>query len=312
MDLPLITRAHLNHPLEGIQPPEGVQRKKHLFTLLCLALLFAAGCAGPLSYTYNPKPPEQITKLREPITVRVNEFTDARETASLDERGRRTIGRIAADTIVSDMSDKSLVLSEDIPKIITTAFIKELGWAGYTVKTGADAQNNADYVITGEIKAFSLDIGARDKISIAVSARLVDGKNGNTIWSDEETYENDRYAGSSGNSRLSITNYISLSLSRLVRKALSEASEPIRYTRYAPPALKEAAPATGKLVIKTDPEHGKVYLNEVYYGLTPLDSEIEIGIYDLTLKLDGFKDGKEKISVRKGQTTEIDMKLEKK
>lgn len=242
--------------------------------------------------------------------MRVDEFTDARETASLDERGRRIIGRIAVN--VSDMSDTSLTLSEDIPKIVSTAFIKELGWAGYTVKTNADAQNNADYVITGEIKAFSLDIGARDKISIAVSARLVDGKNGNTIWSDEETYENDRYAGSSGNSRLSITNYISLSLSRLVRKTLSEASEPIRYTRYAPPALKEAAPATGKLVIKTDPQHGKVYLNEVYYGLTPLDSEVEIGIYDLTLKLDGFKDGKEKISVRKGQTTEIDMTLERK
>ena len=306
MELPLITRAHLNHPAKV------VQRKKHLFTLLYSALLFVAGCAGPLSYSYNPRPPEQITRLHEPITVRVEEFTDARETASLDERGRRTIGRIAVNAIVSDMSDKSLTLSEDIPKIITTAFIKELGWAGYTVKTNADAQNGADYVLAGEIKTFSLDIGARDKITIAVSARLVDGKNGNTIWSNEETYENDRYAGASGNSRLTITKYISLSLSRLVRKTLGEASEPIRYTRYAPPASKEAAPETGKLVIKTDPRHGKVYLNEVYYGLTPLDSEVETGVYDLTLKLDGFKDGKEKISVRKDQTTEIDMKLEKK
>jgi len=287
-------------------------RKKHLFTLLCSALVFAAGCAGPLNYSYDPKPPEQITKLREPITVRVGEFTDARETASLDERGRRTIGRIAVDVIVSDMSDKSLTLSEDIPNIVASAFVKELSWAGYTVKTGADAQNDADYVLTGDIKTFSLDVGARDNISIAVFAKLVDGKNGNTVWANEETYKNDRYAGSSGNSRLSITNYISSSLSQLARRTLNEAGEPIKYIRYAPLSAKVAAPATGKLVINTNPQHGKVYLNGVYYGLTPLDSEVETGIYDLTLRLEGFKEEKERISVRKGQTTEMDVRLEKK
>ncbi len=291
------------------KPRSTPPRKKTLLPLFYSAFFFITGCAGPLIYSYDPKPPEHITKLREPVTVLVDVFADKRASASLDERGRRKIGNVTVT--VSDMSDTEIVLSEDISQIVSAAFMKELIWAGYTAKTPAGAQKDADYILSGEVKEFSLDIGNRDKIAIVLNVNLVDGKTGKTVWSDEEAYKNDRYAGSSGNSRLSISKYISSSLSQPVRKTIQEAAQTIAYARVAPPAAKEAATATGKLIITTNPTRGKVYLNEIYYGLTPMNAEIEQGVYELTLKLDGFKNAKEKISVRKGQTTELELKLEK-
>jgi len=62
--------------------------------------------------------------------------------------------------------------------------------------------------------------------------------------------------------------------------------------------------------IKSAPTRAKVYIEGVYYGLTPLALKMAPGIYELEIRQKGYRDGAEKISVREGETTEVEMELE--
>ena len=86
------------------------------------------------------------------------------------------------------------------------------------------------------------------------------------------------------------------------------------------PAVNSAAPAqafapqaaatSGLLLVNTRPARAKVYVNAVYYGLSPLRLEMEPGMYTISIKLDGYKKTIEKVSVRKGDSTEMDVGLQ--
>ena len=73
----------------------------------------------------------------------------------------------------------------------------------------------------------------------------------------------------------------------------------------APPA------STGLLLVNTSPPRALVYLNGVYYGLSPLRVEIEPGVHALEVKLKGYQAVTEKVSVRKGDKTEMELNLER-
>lgn len=82
----------------------------------------------------------------------------------------------------------------------------------------------------------------------------------------------------------------------------------------APPApvyMPRPGATTGLLLVNTSPSRAKVYLDGVYYGLSPLRLEIEPGIYATSVKLEGYKMVTEKISVRKGDSTEVELSLER-
>jgi hypothetical protein len=68
---------------------------------------------------------------------------------------------------------------------------------------------------------------------------------------------------------------------------------------------------TGLLVLNTKPSRAKVYLDGVYFGMTPLRVEVDAGVHEVSVRLDGYKAGAEKVSVRKGDTTELEMVLER-
>ncbi len=76
---------------------------------------------------------------------------------------------------------------------------------------------------------------------------------------------------------------------------------------YAP----QATATGGLLLVNTSPARAKVYLNEVYYGLSPLRLEIEPGVHSIDVKLEGYKTVSEKVSVRKGDSTEMELRLER-
>lgn len=76
---------------------------------------------------------------------------------------------------------------------------------------------------------------------------------------------------------------------------------------YAP----QATATSGLLLINTNPTRAKVYLDGVYYGLSPLRLEMEPGVHALSVKLDGYKMVVEKVSIRKGDSTEMDISLER-
>lgn len=80
----------------------------------------------------------------------------------------------------------------------------------------------------------------------------------------------------------------------------------------APPAYVPHAGATsGLLLVNTSPARAKVYLDGVYYGMSPMRIEMEPGIHAISVKLEGYKMVTEKVSVRKGDNTEMELGLER-
>ena len=79
-----------------------------------------------------------------------------------------------------------------------------------------------------------------------------------------------------------------------------------------PPAYMPRASATaGLLLVNTNPQRAKVYLDGVYYGLSPLRLEMEPGVHAISVKLEGYKMVTEKVSVRKGDNTEMELNLDR-
>jgi PEGA domain len=73
-----------------------------------------------------------------------------------------------------------------------------------------------------------------------------------------------------------------------------------------------AAPSTkGIFSVNTVPSKAKIYGDDVYYGTSPLKLELDPGVTVFHFKLDGYKTVTQKVSIRRGETTELEVKLEK-
>jgi len=79
----------------------------------------------------------------------------------------------------------------------------------------------------------------------------------------------------------------------------------------SPTYTPHASATNGLLLVNTNPERAKVYLDGVYFGLSPLRLELEPGVHAISVKLLGYKMVSEKVSVRKGDSTEMDLDLER-
>lgn len=278
-----------------------------IFPFLALLLLVFTGCAGPLEVKYDPKTPGQF-KSSEPVPVFVGKFSDKRELAKDDPR---TIGKIEAT--VADISGAKLTLSRDITEIVEEAYRKELALSGFTVVGEA---GKARYMVEGEINEFRLDIGTRDEAAIDLAAGFNDAHSGQTIIKAAGVERSDRFAGVMGNSRNTISNFLAASLQKAVRSSISAAGPRLTATVRAPspgeaPEKSQHEKAGGTIKLNSAPGAAKVYIDGVYYGLTPLETRLAPGIYEVVLKQRGFTPVTEKVSVREGELTELDTELEK-
>lgn len=80
----------------------------------------------------------------------------------------------------------------------------------------------------------------------------------------------------------------------------------------APPAAVPFTSTTsGLLVVTTTPARAKVYLDQVYYGLTPLRVEVDPGVHAISIKLEGYRMITDNVSLRKGGVTEMELNLER-
>ncbi|MDD5179902.1 MAG: PEGA domain-containing protein [Gallionellaceae bacterium] len=79
----------------------------------------------------------------------------------------------------------------------------------------------------------------------------------------------------------------------------------------APSYTPHATDTSGLLLVNTNPPRAKVYLDGVYFGMSPLHLEMEPGVHAISVKLEGYKMVTEKVSVRKGDNTEIELNLER-
>ncbi len=283
----------------------GIQKKIPLI----IFLLLVAGCTGPLQVNYNPAPPAEPGEFEAPVTILVTPFVDAR-----NSEDPLAIGDISVT--VSDMTARRLVLEKNPTEIVTTAFQEELSLAGYTVVRAGEGE--AGYVLGGELREFRLDLGSRDEIAVEIFSRVSTKKEGRVVWEGVKRESGDRFAGVMGNSRRTISNYISTTLSKVLRKTIADLGPLMvsgdaasSYTHTPGPAKTPIPPppGQGRLVISTDPPRVKVYLDGVYYGLTPTSIDIEPGVYDLTLTHPGLKDYAERVAVRAGRATVLESSL---
>ncbi len=350
--------------------------------LICVgaALLLGAGCArmpsisipnpldlvaGPSTIHLDVSPqPGALPLLRagQSVSLAVADFTDARP----GNPGRK-IGNIRAT--VTNMHGTELSLDQDVNSLLQTVASKQLAADGFRL---AGSGENAEFRLSVTTKAFSLNIAGTDDLTITADVIVREGKSGDVVWSGVVTERVDRYAGVSGNSRATITDYLgegvlvfSGKISAVVRDSLAKAypqsltvsqQRPIASisgvsaTKAATPkesypaagagaatatvpavapstavvavpkatALPEEKPAaqaviatTGSLVLTSIPSRAKVYVGDVYYGLTPLTLDLSVGVSQMYFKLEGFKSASEKVSVRRGETTELEIKFQK-
>ncbi len=318
----------------------GRMSKLFRFGIYAVVLLGVAGCSSMSSFSptsaalqldiTSKLTPGQIVHPKSPVVLRVAEYADARSAAP-----SRKIGDINAT--VFDMLGAELLM-ENVANTVTAAMRNQISASGFQTDTedGKAAAGSADFEVSGVIREFSMNIGGRDEVSIVVETTLRDVRSGSVLWSGSVAEKADRYAGVNGNTRRSIARYLSGALARVsadTRDAISASvmqvypekfAQAVPASAVAPGANVLVAPSerrtisaparstmTGQLAVTTIPSRAKVYVAGVYYGLSPLKLELEPGIYTTDIKLDTFKTATEKVSLRKGETTELEITLEK-
>lgn len=269
--------------------------------------------------------------------LRFTQYDDQRQVVN-----PRFLGQIKSR--VRGIIGSELIMDQDIAVIATAAIKERFDAEGYQVLEGGEA-NKALFEVSGVIKELTLNIKGRDDINIAIETTLKDAATGKVVWSGLVTEKNDRFAGVSGNNKQDVDKYLNKGLRVVSGKTVEAVSASLMAARpelfnltpgtkpikgvdvyVAPPAAAATLPipvapavqagissanaVAGLLSVNTNPSRAKVYLDGIYFGLSPLRSEIEPGIHEVVVKLNGYKDATEKVSVRKGDNTELELSLD--
>ncbi|MBI4746183.1 MAG: PEGA domain-containing protein [Deltaproteobacteria bacterium] len=214
-----------------------------------------------------------------------------------------------SDKILLDKEKK-----EDVATFVTGAISSHLTAAGFDIKDWSlelEDSNETDLVMSGEVGKFRLDIGPRDEIEMQLAVSLNSKKTGKVLWSGVVTEKDDKYAGVMGNSRKTIAGYITKTLRTVINKTLKEVNESIQTAVITGIKDMTIPEGVGRLVIRTEPPRAEVYTGAIYHGMSPLSIYLEPGISEVTFRLKGFKEMREKVSIRNRDVTEIDRILEK-
>ncbi len=266
--------------------------------VLFFFVLLVSACTGPLSIKYAPRSQPSI---KTPVLIGIEKIIDAREVKG----DKRNIGNVASP--VADYYREDIVLADDVAHIVNEAFREELKSAGFLV---ADKSGEARFSLSAEVRQFKIDIGARDFVEIGLLVSIVDAHSGKVVLSEAYSEKAERFAGIAGNTRKSISGFISLTLSKAIERALRDASSRIDSFGGGAVEAAGAGEAKGRIVINTEPRRAEVYLDNVYFGLTPLSVEIKQGVYKITIKQRGFKETAIQVSIRRNDTTELEIRLE--
>lgn len=276
---------------------------------------------------------------RHAATLRISQYIDQRQVGN-----PRYLGQLTSR--IFGVSGNELFMDQDIAVIATNAIRRRFDSEGFRVLESGDA-SNALFEVSGVIKELTLNVKNRDDINISIETTLKEAATGKVVWSGLVTEKNERFAGVSGNSKKDVDAYLNkglrvvsgktveaISASLMARPEMFNLSHGTKVIKgvdvyVAPPAaLPITSPAigvsaaaqpgtspvnatTGRLTVSTNPARAKLYLNGVYFGLTPLRSEIESGVHEVVVQLNGYKPAAEKVSVRNGENTELELNLER-
>ena len=285
---------------------------KSLYSMVfLLTMLLLSGCAGPLSIAYRPGVIPDLSQAKGHPVILLKPYVDIREGVEPHYIGKVT-------EVVTDMNSDKILLDkekkEDVATFVTGAMRTHLTAAGFIVKDWSlelEDSNETDLIMSGMVKRFRLDIGPRDEIDIEIASSLTSKKSGKVLWAGVVSEKGDRFAGVMGNSRKTIAGYISKSLRTAINKTLKEVNENIQMAVITGIKDMSIPEGVGRLVIRTEPPRAEVYTGAIYHGMSPLSIYLEPGISEVTFRLKGFKEMREKVSIRNRDVTEIDRILEK-
>lgn len=286
--------------------------------IIILAALLS-GCGGPLQYAYAPSTPETPGESAEEGTsIYISPLQDNRK----DVTDTHKIGELHATVL--DISGTKLLLTKEPAVVVREALVWEFTRKGFKVR-GDASKENSDYILKAGLEKFHLDIASKDTIDIALKIEVINLSTNTTAWSGVAEVSDSIYAGVSGNSRRTISRYITASLEKVIQNTLNQTEEAIKkdfsaHTQTQPFSGQitkadkrgpEENASTGVLGISTLPTRAKIYLNHIYYGLSPQRLHLKPGIYNLIIKKDGFLDYSEKVAVDRERETEVVERLRK-
>ena len=274
-------------------------------------------------------------------TLRIRPYLDARGGSDA-----RLLGRF--DTRIRGLSGTQLRLNKDLAIIATEQMKQQFSNAGFTVLAD-DA--NAKFELTGVVKTLTLNSLSRDEISIVLETSVSEIATGKVIWQAAVNQKNSHFGGVAGNNRDDIVEFLYRELGVVTGKTVSAvnsllmASYPALFNLTpgtktidgvtvlsAPLAVTsvdtvvpvvQVAPTTpttpttsmvlrtGVLRVSSQPSRAKIYVDGIYYGVSPQHLELDAGIHNLTAKLLAYKTATEKVLVRQGEATELEFNLSK-
>ena len=316
-------------------------RRSFLYFLSGLMMFGLAGCSGlmdgsnEISVRESLQPSPDAPKVKYAASIRVAGYTDERKVGDA-----RKIG--VAKVRVVGMTGSDIRLDRDVTEVVAASVRKRLDDTGFQMLERDD--QSALFELTGVVRELSYDAKERDYVSILVETTLKEVATGKVVWSGEVAQKSDRFAGVSGNGKEDIAAYLQKELGIVADKTAEAISTALMASRselfnlmpgtkaipgvtvYSIPGTTTPVPTTptptmpalansqltnGQLSVRTEPPHAKVYLDDVYYGLSPIHVEATPGIHTVHAKLKGYRTAVEKVAVRKGETTELELQLEK-
>lgn len=309
-----------------------------LRSFACLAFIATLPVSGNLyAGWFNSDDTIHIVDNKKSKAPAVKHAASIHITGYTDERTGLAPKKIGITTeLVSGISGKELILDRDVAEVVGSSIRKRFDDAGFQILDDASAL----YELSGAIKELTYNVKARDEISLAIQTTLKETASGKVVWSGIVIEQGDRFAGISGNNKSDIASFLQSKLGIVTKKTFDAISTSLMASRpdlfnlapgtkaidgvtvlqatgisgTAPVASsgnKTAASNNGTLVLSTQPARSKVYLDGIYFGMSPLRTEVEVGIHEISVKSNGYKAATEKVSVRKGETTELELTLER-
>ena len=272
-----------------------------IFGLAGVALTGCASLSGnEIQVSENAQPNSNAAKVKYLASVRIAGYVDGRNVGN-----PRKIG--INEERVFGLSGKDLMLDRDVTDVVADFMRRRMDDAGMQVLAKDDA--SALFELSGVVKELRYDVKARDHVLIKLETTLKEAATGKVVWAGEVEQKDERFAGVSGNSKSDIADYLKQQLgivtgkttdainsmlvatrpelfnvapgARLIPgvKVFATPSTAVSVTPASAPAVPEAndqprvLPANGVLVVKTEPDRAKVYLDGVYFGMSPLRAE---------------------------------------
>jgi hypothetical protein len=280
--------------------------------------------------------------LKYAATLRVSNYVDKRKTTN-----PRYLGVLKGR--VTGMSGDEILMDQDVAAIATNSIKKRFDTEGYQIVEGGapaifevsgvvkeltlNVKDRDDILITIETTLKEISTGKvvwsgsvtekndrfagvsgnnkDDVVSyLNKELRIASTKTVEAISSSLMASRPDLFNLTPGTKPVAgVTVFVAPQLPKTAAPVMMQTAQPVSdapASNYRP----HASETTGLLLVNTSPSRARVYLDGVYYGMSPLRLEMEPGIHAISVKLAGYNMVTEKVSVRRGDNTEIELNLE--